>query len=297
MTMLENRFQCLKHVICFISKLKWDWKGKPSEASPSYCHTTKLYSLVGLQSKRFFSPGMWGLCLGAEYHLCVCNGKWQLLPKTLWQWRESKLIYHLSNCTVRLQEQALSLPVVGGDTLQVLLNSQGSDSPFLIHLQAPFHSREETWPFSLCLLCHYTRVVSILLVGKRHSKNPQCSRLSVCNKEQPLRWGSQGQKGEPRCLSRVSSSSVRDLMQGGGVERFERDKCSQKAGSLCCDCAALKKMFVEHFVFLHPAFICQTTTADPLNAQREKAGLFKVIFKPLIAIKYQKRKPKTLKER
>lgn len=31
---------------------------------------------------------------------------------------------------MRLQEQALSLPVGGGDTLQVLLNSQGSDCPF-----------------------------------------------------------------------------------------------------------------------------------------------------------------------
>lgn len=141
---------------------------------------------------------------------------------------ESNLIYHLSNCTVSLQEQVLSLPVGGGDALQVLLNSQGSESPFLIHLQALFHSREETWPISLCLLYHYTRVVSILLVEKRHSKNPQCSTVSVCNKEQPLRWGRHGQKGEPRCLSRVSSSSVRDLIQGGSVERFERDKCSQK---------------------------------------------------------------------
>lgn len=127
-----------------------------------------------------------------------------------------------------LQEQALSLPVGGRDTLQVLLNSQGSDSPFLIHLQAPFHSREETWPSSLCLLYHYTRVVSILLVEKRHSKNPQCSTLSVYNKEHPLRWGSHRQKGELRCLSRVRSSSVRDLIQGGNVERFERDKCSHK---------------------------------------------------------------------
>lgn len=76
------------------------------------------------------------------------------------------------------QEQALSLPVVGGDTLQVLLNSQGSDSPFLIHLQGPFHSREETWPFSLCLLYHYTRVVSILLVEEALQKpsvlNTEC---------------------------------------------------------------------------------------------------------------------------
>lgn len=71
-----------------------------------------------------------------------------VLIQTLLQGRESNLVYHLSNCTVSLQEQALSLPVGGGDTLQVLLNSQGSDSPFLIHLQAPFHSREETWPFS-----------------------------------------------------------------------------------------------------------------------------------------------------
>lgn len=191
---------------------KWDWKGKPAGASPSYCHTTKLYSLEGLRSKRFFSPGTWGLCLGAEYHLCACNWKWQLLPKVFLRkraWsdhvcsyrlsckgRESNLIYHLSNCTVSLQEQALSLPVGGGDTLQVLLNSQGSDGPFLIHLQAPFHSREESWPFSLCLLYHYTRVVSILLVEKGHSKNPQRSALCA-TKNSPWDGEATGRRVSP----------------------------------------------------------------------------------------------------
>lgn len=52
--------------------------------------------------------------------------------------------------------------------------------------------------------------------------------LGVCNKEQPLRSGSHREKGEPKCLSRVRRGSVRDPVQGGSVERFERDKCSLK---------------------------------------------------------------------
>lgn len=52
--------------------------------------------------------------------------------------------------------------------------------------------------------------------------------LGVCNKEQPLRSGSHREKGEPKCLSRVRRGSVRDPVQGGSVERFERDKCSPK---------------------------------------------------------------------
>lgn len=78
---------------------KCHWKGKPAGASPSHCHTTKLYSLEGLQSKRFFPPGMQGLCFGAEYHLCACNGKWQLLPKVFLRkkaWSDHVCSYRLS---------------------------------------------------------------------------------------------------------------------------------------------------------------------------------------------------------
>lgn len=47
----------------------------------------------------------------------------------------------------------------------------------------------------------------------------------------------------------------------------------------------MKSGVIYHFIFLPPAFVSQTATADTLDAWGEKAGLFNGIFKPLIAIK------------
>lgn len=47
----------------------------------------------------------------------------------------------------------------------------------------------------------------------------------------------------------------------------------------------MKAAVIYHFIFLPSAFASQTATADTLEAQAGKAGLFKGIFKRPIAIK------------
>lgn len=93
-----------------------------------------------------------------------------------------------------LQEQKLSLPAGGGDTLQVLLNSQGSASPFF----DPPPSSVSRQVRDLALL--FELALSVRCSGqyfasgeeRRHSKNPQRSAWRACNTRTDL------DVGEPR---------------------------------------------------------------------------------------------------
>lgn len=90
-----------------------------------------------------------------------------------------------------LQEQKLSLPAGGGDTLQVLLNSQGSASPLFDPPPSSVSEQVE----DLALLYQYAGVVSMLLVEKKGgtAKSPNVQHCLHAMQEQTLRSGSQSE--------------------------------------------------------------------------------------------------------